>query len=66
MEANQNNPRAFECLQVEQALKLARKYGLEAEVMWSAMRHYEKYHKSSPETYNLQWALETALNDWDV
>ena len=64
--ATNNNTPSSECLAVEQALDLARPHRLEAEVMWSAMRHYEKYHKASPDTYNLEWALECALNDWDL
>ena len=48
------------------ALESARKYGLEAEVMWSAMRTYEKFHKTAPETYTIEWALECAFNDWDI
>ena len=47
-------------------LAQARPHELEAEVMWSAMRHYEKYHKTAPETYSMEWALECALNDWDI
>ena len=52
--------------EIEAALSKAREHGLEAEVMWSAMTIYEKYHKSAPETYNMEWALECALNDWDI
>ena len=51
---------------VELALMAARPHKLEAEVVWSAMKHYEKYHKTAPETYSMEWALECALNDWDI
>ena len=51
---------------INMTLKRAREYGLEAEVMWSAMRNYAKYHKSAPETYNIKWALDVALNEWDI
>jgi len=65
-EVNPNRPRPVDIQRVELALKKARPWGLEAEVMWSAMRHYEKYHKTAPETYGVEWALECALNDWDI
>lgn len=51
---------------INMTLNKARKHGLEAEVMWSAMRSYEKYHKSAPETYSIEWALECGLNEWDI
>jgi len=66
MKANPNNPRPSECQLIVQALGKARPWGLEAEMMWSAMRHYEKFHKSAPETYSMKWALECGLNDWDL
>jgi len=66
MKVNPNNPRPSDCQLIEQTLAKARPWGLEAEVMWSAMRGYEKFHKSAPETYNIEWALECALNDWDI
>tara|TARA_Y100001934_G_C12323059_1_gene761092 strand:- start:1110 stop:1292 length:183 start_codon:yes stop_codon:yes gene_type:complete len=51
---------------VAEALKTANEHGLQAEVMWSAMREYEKFHRHAPETYNMKWALDCALNDWDI
>ena len=51
---------------VAEALATANEHGLQAEVMWSAMREYEKFHRHAPETYNMQWALDCALNDWDI
>lgn len=51
---------------VEAALQRAKKNNLEAEVMWTAMRNYEKFHKSAPETYSIEWALECGLNEWDI
>jgi hypothetical protein len=51
---------------VAKALNIANEHGMAAEVVWSAMRHYEKYHKTAPETYSMEWALECALNDWDI
>jgi len=35
-------------------------------VVWTAMRNYEKFHKSAPETYSIEWALECGLNEWDI
>ena len=35
---------------VAEALKTANEHGLQAEVMWSAMREYEKFHRHAPET----------------
>ena len=63
---NINSPRPSECQLIEQALGKARPWGLEAEVMWSAMKEYEKFHKSAPETYSMEWALDCACNDWDL
>ena len=51
---------------VAEALAAANQHGLEAEVVWSAMREYEKFHRHAPETYNMKWALDCALNDWDI
>ena len=63
---NKNNPRPHDCQIIEMALEKARPWGLEAEVMWSAMREYEKFHRHAPETYDLEWALDVAINDWDL
>lgn len=51
---------------ITKGLNLASKHGLETEVVWSAMRAYAKYHESAPETYDMEWAFECALNDWDI
>ena len=48
------------------ALGVAKEHELEAEVVWSAMRIYAKYHHTAPETYSMEWAFECALNDWDL
>jgi hypothetical protein len=64
--ADPNSPRSSDIQLIEQALEQARPWGLEAEVVWSAMKTYEKYHKSAPETYNMGWAFECAINDWDI
>ena len=52
--------------EVAQALDAANQHGLAAEVVWSAMREYEKFHRHAPETYNMKWALDCALQDWDI
>ena len=51
---------------VADALAIASEHGLAADVMWSAMREYEKFHRHAPETYDMKWALDCALNDWDI
>ena len=51
---------------VAQALDIANEQGMAAEVVGSAMRIYEKFHKSAPETYDIEWAFNCALNDWDI
>ena len=51
---------------VAQALDIANEQGMAAEVVWSAMRIYAKSHKSAPETYDMEWAFNCALNDWDI
>ena len=66
LKINKNLPRPTEMQLIEEALKRARPWGLEAEVMWTAMQNYQKFHKSAPETYNLEWALQCGLDEWDV
>ena len=51
---------------VAQALDIANEQGMAAEGVWSAMRIYAKFHKSAPETYDMEWAFNCALNDWDI
>ena len=51
---------------VAEALNIANELGMAAEVVWSAMRSYAKYHETAPETYNMEWAFNCALNDWDI
>ena len=66
LKINKNLPRPTEMQLIEEALKRARPWGIEAEVMWTAMQNYQKFHKSAPETYNLEWALQCGLDEWDV
>ena len=51
---------------VAKTLDIANEHGMAAEVVWSAMRIYAKYHHTAPETYSMEWAFECALNDWDI
>tara|TARA_Y100000310_G_C20252751_1_gene609866 strand:+ start:225 stop:404 length:180 start_codon:yes stop_codon:yes gene_type:complete len=51
---------------VAEALNTANEHGMAAEVVWSAMKTYAKYHSHAPETYNMEWAFNCALNDWDI
>ena len=66
MKVNPNSPRPSEMQLIEQTLEKARPWGLEAEVMWSFAREYEKFHRHAPDTYSIEWALECAMNDWDL
>ena len=66
LKINKKLPRPTEMQLIEEALKRARPRGIEAEVMWTAMQNYQKFHKSAPETYNLEWALQCGLDEWDV
>ena len=66
LKRNKNLPSPPEMQLSEEALKRARPWGIEAEVMWTAMQNYQKFHKSAPETYNLEWALQCGLDEWDV
>ncbi len=61
-----NNEQHDDLAAVALALDKANEHGMAAEVVWSAMREYEKFHRHAPETYNMKWALEVALNDWDI
>mgnify|MGYP003117927388 CR=1 FL=1 len=66
MNNNTPIPPEEELASVQEALNEAYRHGLPAEVVWTAMREYEKFHRHAPETYNMKWALEAALNDWDI
>ena len=62
-----HSPRPSAPSMIAQALDKARPWGLEAEGMWSAMEHYKSYPvRTAPSPYRLKWALECALNDWDI
>ena len=46
---------------IEQALKKARPWALEAEVMWSMAAHFKTYPND-----DMEMALTVALDDWDL
>ena len=47
---------------VNETLKAAREHGLEAEVVWSAMKIYGDRFKTLP----LDVCLQAALDEWDI
>jgi len=58
-QAGAKNDGAEEVATVERTLKKARKYNLEAEVMWSAMRHYSLRG-------DMEESCEKGLKIWDL
>ena len=68
---NPNNPRPSKIQLVEQTLAAARPWGLEAEVMWSALNEAVESNVkfvcgSSNSTGSLEEVLEYALSEWDI
>ena len=63
LKANAFSPRPSECQLIAQALDKARPWGLEAEVMWSAMAMAANLH---PHGQTMQEVLEDALGEWDL
>tara|TARA_B100000959_G_C14675525_1_gene498343 strand:- start:321 stop:506 length:186 start_codon:yes stop_codon:yes gene_type:complete len=61
MKVNDKSPRPHDCQLIEQALEMARPWGLEAEVVWSMATHFKAYPHDNVET-----ALTVALDDWDL
>jgi hypothetical protein len=61
--ANKESPRPDDCQLIEQALKLARPWGLEAEVMWSAMIGAVEANEHGK---TMEQVLEEALGEWDL
>jgi hypothetical protein len=57
------NPRPSKIQLVEQALAAARPWGLEAEVMWSALNAAAEANAHSK---SFEQVLEEAMNEWDV
>lgn len=68
MEANPNNPRPTEAQLCEQALAKARPWGLEAELMWSAIRIATKENSvfDGRKEKTMEEVLESALGEWDI
>ena len=62
MEANQ------ELNHINNALSRARTFGLEAEVMWSAMKHLliRVEAGEKPVDMDVGESVEAALDDWDI
>ena len=58
---NPDNPRPMDIQLIEEALKEARPWGLEAELMWSLITHIKTYPNDSVET-----AIDVAMDDWDL
>ena len=61
MTVNENNPRPADCQLIEKALKKARPWGLEAELVWSLTTHFKTYPHD-----NIEMGLTVALDDWDL
>ena len=57
------NPRPAKIQLVEQALKAARPWGLEAEVMWSALNAAVEANEHGQ---SFEEVLEYALGEWDL
>ena len=62
-EVNANNPRPAKIQLVEQALAAARPWGLEAEVMWSALNAAAE---ANAHGLTMEEVLEEALSEWDL
>jgi len=60
MEANPNHPRPTQVQLCEQALAKARPWGLEAELMWSAM------NLANAQGLTFEYVLEQAIEEWDL
>ena len=63
LEVNKNSPRPSNIQLVEQALKMARPWGLEAEVMWSALNAAAEANEHG---LTMEEVLEEALSEWDL
>ena len=60
---NKNNPRPSKIQLVEQTLAAARPWGLEAEVMWSALNAAAEANAHGK---SFEQVLEEALDEWDI
>ena len=62
-EPNPNLPRPANIQLVEQALAAARPWGLEAEVMWSALTLAAEANEHGR---TMEQVLDAALDEWDI
>ena len=62
-EVGTNSPRPSNVQLVEQALAAARPWGLEAEVMWSALTMAAEANEHGQ---SMEQVLEAALGEWDL
>ena len=63
LEVNKNSPRPSDIQLVEQALKMARPWGIEAEVVWSALNAAAEANEHGR---TMEEVLEEALSEWDL
>jgi len=62
-EVDKNSPRPAKIQLCEQALAAARPWGLEAEVMWSALTMAAEANEHGQ---SMEQVLEAALGEWDL
>jgi len=60
---NENSPRPAHIQLCEQALAAARPWGLEAEVMWSALNAAAEANEHGK---SFERVLEEAMDEWDI
>jgi predicted transcriptional regulator len=60
---NENSPRPSDIQLCEQALAAARPWGLEAEVMWSALNAAAEANEHGK---NFEQVLDEAMAEWDL
>jgi len=63
LEVNKNSPRPSDIQLIEQALKMARPWGLEAEVVWSALNATAEANENGR---TMEEVLVEALGEWDL
>tara|TARA_Y100000114_G_scaffold145089_1_gene154364 strand:- start:394 stop:588 length:195 start_codon:yes stop_codon:yes gene_type:complete len=63
METNPNSPRPIQAQLCHQALEKARPWGLEAELMWSAMNIAVE---ANARGITFEQAIDEALQEWDL
>lgn len=63
LKANPKKPRPSDMQLIEQALEMARPWGLEAEVMWSALTMAAEANEHGK---SMDEVLEAALGEWDI